>query len=104
MSAVTTADDAPSSITRATPQSSTYTSPYSPSTTFDGLRSRCTMLRSCAKSIARHTSANARNKRCRVGTGLAIISDSVTPCSRFIVKYGCPASSRDSSYTGTIAG
>ena len=93
-----------SPTTRAMPQSSTYTSPYPPSITFAGLRSRWITPRACAKSIARHTSANARSIRCADSLRPAITSASVVPASRFIVKYGRPSASSPSSCTGTIAG
>src|SRR5512143_279810 len=38
---------------------------------FAGLRSRWTTWRVCANSIARHTSANARSKRCSVKSSSA---------------------------------
>ena len=43
------------------PQSSTYTSPKSPSMMLLGLRSRCSTPRECAKSTARHAAEKARS-------------------------------------------
>ncbi|MEZ4299057.1 MAG: hypothetical protein R3B70_29175 [Polyangiaceae bacterium] len=94
--------------TFAIPQSSKYTSPKSPSTTFAGLMSLCRIARECAYSSARHSEANAVRSLLRENPGAAprrsssITSESVTPRTRFIVKYGDPDSSAPMSYTGTI--
>lgn len=96
----------------AMPQSSRYTSPKSPSITFPGFTSRCTTPRACAKSMVCANDCITDNNRCRVyrahvaassSCSRRITSASVTPRTRFIVKYG-RASRTPSSCTGTTPG
>ncbi len=87
------------SMSFATPQSSRYTSPKSPSMMLAGLRSRWSTPRECAKSTAMQTDEKAVSSLRREKLWSAVgspsrssfrILASVRPRRRFIVKYAEP--------------
>ena len=79
-----------SSSSFAMPKSRRAGAPEAPTTTLDGLMSRCTMSWPCAYSVARHTWSKRPMRCANCGACAPAQSVTGTPSTYSITKYGSP--------------